>query len=107
MLKSGRYTQIAEPIKRLPMNHGVGHTIIGLVKQHESGVVSTHIQRNPHIMCAPKIPKADPLIGEAAKQDADIAASIRDIAKDQLAWEKERAIKQDPLVENIVSFIAE
>jgi hypothetical protein len=53
--------------------------------------------------CSPKIPKADPAIGEAAKQNADIAASMRDIAKDQLAWERERADKQDPLVEKVVN----
>jgi hypothetical protein len=61
--------------------------------------MSTHI--NKHVIWAPKIPRADPLIEEAAKQNADIAASMRDIAGDHLAWEKERAIKQGPLVEKI------
>jgi hypothetical protein len=54
-------------------------------------------------MCSPKIPKPDPAIGEAAKQNSDIAASMRDIAKDQLAWERDRAAVQDPLVQRIVN----
>jgi hypothetical protein len=54
-------------------------------------------------MCSPKVPKPDPQIGEAAKQNADIAASMRDIAKDQLAWERDRAAVQDPLVQRIVN----
>lgn len=59
---------------------------------------------NPNIcFCAPDAPQPDPLIGQAAKQNADIAASMRDIAKDNLAWERERAAKQDPLVEKIVN----
>jgi hypothetical protein len=52
--------------------------------------------------CSPDVPDPDPNIGLAAKQNADIAASMRDIAKDQLAWERERAATQDPLVQKIV-----
>jgi hypothetical protein len=54
-------------------------------------------------MCAPKIPRPDPAIGEAAKQQAQIAQAMSEIAKDQLAWERERAKVQDPLVEKIVN----
>jgi hypothetical protein len=53
-------------------------------------------------MCAPKPPKPDPLIGQAAKQNADIAQQQLDAAKEQLAWEKDRAKVQDPLVQKIV-----
>ena len=42
-------------------------------------------------MCAPKVPRPDPAIGEAAKQQAQIAQAMSEIAKDQLAWERERA----------------
>jgi hypothetical protein len=54
-------------------------------------------------MCAPKIPRPDPAIGEAAKQQAQIAQAMSEIARDQLAWERERAKVQDPLVEKIVN----
>lgn len=54
-------------------------------------------------MCAPKIPKPDPAIGEAAKANADIAKQQTALAKEQLAWEKDRATRQDPLVEKIVN----
>jgi hypothetical protein len=54
-------------------------------------------------MCAPKIPRPDPAIGEAAKQQAQIAQAMSEIAKDQLAWERERARVQDPLVDKIVN----
>jgi hypothetical protein len=53
-------------------------------------------------MCAPKIPKPDPLIGQAAKSNSDIAADQLALGKEQLAWERERAEKQDPLVQKIV-----
>lgn len=52
--------------------------------------------------CAPKIPKPDPAIGAAAKQNADIAQQQLEVAKSQLAWEKDRAKVQDPLVQKIV-----
>ena len=42
-------------------------------------------------MCSPKPPKPDPLIGQAAKQNADIAQQQLDVAREQLAWEKDRA----------------
>lgn len=54
-------------------------------------------------MCSPKIPKPDPAIGQAAKQNADIAQQSLDIAKAQLAWEKDRAKVEDPLVQGIVN----
>ena len=53
-------------------------------------------------MCSPKAPKADPAIGQAAKQNADIAQQQLDVAKNQLEWEKNRATVQDPLVQKIV-----
>lgn len=53
--------------------------------------------------CSPKIPKPDPLIGQAAKQNADISQQQLDQAKAQLAWERDRAKVQDPLVEKIVN----
>lgn len=53
-------------------------------------------------MCAPKPPKPDPAIGQAAMQNADIAQQQLDVAKQQLAWEKDRATVQDPLVQKIV-----
>src|SRR5687768_18027231 len=54
-------------------------------------------------MCKPKIPKPDPLIGQAAKQNADIAQQQLDVAKQQLAWERERAAVEDPLVRGVVN----
>ena len=39
-------------------------------------------------MCSPKPPKPDPLIGQAAKQNADIAQQQLDVAREQLAWER-------------------
>lgn len=53
-------------------------------------------------MCSPKPPKPDPLIGQAAKQNADIAQQQLDAAREQLAWEKDRAKTQDPLIQKIV-----
>lgn len=53
-------------------------------------------------MCSPKPPKPDPLIGQAAKQNADIAQQQLDAAREQLAWEKDRARTQDPLIQKIV-----
>jgi len=54
-------------------------------------------------MCSSKPPKPDPLIGQAAMANADIAKSQLEIAKNQLAWEKERAAVEDPLVQKIVN----
>jgi hypothetical protein len=54
-------------------------------------------------MCSSKPPKPDPLIGQAAKQQADIAQQQLDVAKAQLEWEKERARVQDPLIQKIVN----
>jgi len=53
-------------------------------------------------MCSAKPPKPDPLIGQAAKQNADIAQQQLEAAQQQLAWEKERAAVQDPLIRQIV-----
>lgn len=54
-------------------------------------------------MCSSKPPKPDPLIGAAAMANTDIAKQQLSIAKEQLAWEKNRAEVQDPLVEKIVN----
>lgn len=54
-------------------------------------------------MCAPDIPAPDPAIGEAAKSNADVATRQIQLAEDQLAWNKERAARQDPLIEKIVN----
>jgi hypothetical protein len=53
-------------------------------------------------MCSSKPPKPDPLIGQAAKQQADIAQQQLGVAKAQLEWEKERARVQDPLIQKII-----
>lgn len=53
-------------------------------------------------MCAPKPPKPDPQIGAAALANSDIAREQLDVAKQQLAWEKERASVEDPMVQKIV-----
>lgn len=54
-------------------------------------------------MCTPKAPKPDPAIGEAAKSNVEIAKQQLALGKDQLAWERERATRQDPLLEKIVN----
>jgi len=54
-------------------------------------------------MCAPKAPKPDPLIGQAAMSNAELAKEQTAVAREQLAWEKERANRQDPLFEKIVN----
>lgn len=54
-------------------------------------------------MCAPKAPKPDPKIGEAAMSNAELAKEQSAVAREQLAWERERAARQDPLVEKIVN----
>lgn len=53
-------------------------------------------------MCAPKAPKPDPAIGEAAKSNAEIAKRQLTLGESQLEWEKARATRQDPLAEKIV-----
>ena len=59
---------------------------------------------NPNIcQCAPKAPKPDPLIGQAAMSNAELAKEQAAVAREQLAWEKERANRQDPLIEKIVN----
>ncbi|HEU4854958.1 MAG TPA: hypothetical protein VFS89_06675 [Nitrosospira sp.] len=54
-------------------------------------------------MCSSKPPKPDPAIGQAAVANSDIAREQLEVAKQQLAWEKERATVQDPLVQKIVN----
>lgn len=54
-------------------------------------------------MCAPDIPEPDPAIGEAAKSNSDVAKRQIELAENQLAWAKERAAKQDPLIEKIIN----
>lgn len=53
-------------------------------------------------MCSSKPPRPDPLIGQAARQQADIAQQQLDVAKQQLEWEKDRAKVQDPLIQKII-----
>lgn len=53
-------------------------------------------------MCS-KAPKPDPQIGAAALSNAELAKEQSAVAREQLAWEKTRADRQDPLVENIVN----
>lgn len=53
-------------------------------------------------MCSAKPPKPDPLIGQAAMSNAELAREMAGVARDQLAWEKNRAAKQDPLMEKII-----
>lgn len=52
-------------------------------------------------MCS-KAPKPDPLIGQAAMSNAALAKEQAAVAREQLAWEKDRAEKQDPLIQKIV-----
>ena len=54
-------------------------------------------------MCAPTPPKPDPLIGQAAMSNAELAKEQAAVAREQLAWEKERADRQDPLIEKVVN----
>lgn len=54
-------------------------------------------------MCAPKAPKPDPQIGAAALSNAELAKEQTALGREQLAWERERANRQDPLVEKIVN----
>src|SRR6185437_10616349 len=54
-------------------------------------------------MCSSKPPKPDPLIGQAAMSNAELAKEMAGVARDQLAWEKDRAARQDPLLEKIVN----
>lgn len=59
---------------------------------------------NPNIcQCSPKAPKPDPAIGQAALSNAELAKEQSAVAREQLAWEKTRADRQDPLVEKIVN----
>lgn len=53
-------------------------------------------------MCSSKPPRPDPLIGQAARQQADIAQQQLDVARQQLEWEKDRAKAQDPLIQKII-----
>lgn len=53
-------------------------------------------------MCSSKPPKPDPAIGEAAKSNAELGRQQFELAKEQLSWEKERAAKQDPLIQKVV-----
>ncbi|SET69693.1 hypothetical protein SAMN05216412_11323 [Nitrosospira multiformis] len=58
---------------------------------------------NPNIcFCAPDIPDPDPQVGAAMKANADISKEMAQVARDTLAWNKERAAKQDPLIEKVV-----
>lgn len=54
-------------------------------------------------MCAPEVPKPDPLIGQAAMSNAELAKEQAAVAREQLAWQKERAAQQDPLIQKIVN----
>lgn len=52
-------------------------------------------------MCS-KAPKPDPMIGQAAMSNAELAKEMAGVAREQLAWEKDRAERQDPLIQKIV-----
>ncbi len=54
-------------------------------------------------MCSSKPPKPDPLIGQAAMSNANLGREIAQVGREQLAWEKDRAAKQDPLLEKVVN----
>lgn len=54
-------------------------------------------------MCAPDIPDPDPLIGQSAAANADVAKRQIELGEAQLAWTKERAARQDPLIEKVVN----
>lgn len=54
-------------------------------------------------MCKSKAPRPDPAIGQAALSNAELAREQTAVAREQLAWEKQRADRQDPLVEKIVN----
>ncbi|SOD42348.1 hypothetical protein [Nitrosovibrio sp. Nv4] len=59
---------------------------------------------NPNICyCAPDVPEPDPAIGQAAKSNVELGKEQAAVAREQLAWEKDRAAKQDPLIEKIVN----
>ena len=53
-------------------------------------------------MCSSKPPKPDPMIGQAAMANADLAREMAGVAREQLAWEKNRAAVQDPLLQKVV-----
>ena len=53
-------------------------------------------------MCSAKPPKPDPLIGQAAMSNAELAKEGAAVAREQLQWEKDRAAKQDPLIQKVV-----
>src|SRR5687768_13385190 len=58
---------------------------------------------NPNIcFCAPDIPDPDPQVGASMKANAEISKEMAQVARDQLAWNKERAAKQDPLIAKVV-----
>lgn len=52
-------------------------------------------------MCGKKAPKPDPLIGQAARDNAALAKEMAGVAREELAWNRTRAEKQDPLLEKI------
>lgn len=54
-------------------------------------------------MCSKKPPKPDPKIGEAAQSNAELGKQQFELAKEQLAWEKDRAAQQDPLIQKIIN----
>lgn len=59
---------------------------------------------NPNVCyCSPDPPDPDPLIGQAAMSNAELSKEMAGVARDQLAWEKERAAKQDPMIAQIVN----
>lgn len=58
---------------------------------------------NPNIcFCAPDIPDPDPQVGASMMANADISKEMAQVARDTLAWNKERAAKQDPLIDKVV-----
>lgn len=51
--------------------------------------------------CSDDPPAPDPLIGQAARDNAALSKEMAGVARDQLAWNKARAEKQDPLLQKI------
>lgn len=52
-------------------------------------------------MCSSDPPAPDPMIGQAAMANADLSKEMAGVARDQLAWNKARAEKQDPLIQKL------
>jgi hypothetical protein len=57
---------------------------------------------NPNIcFCSSDPPPPDPMIGQAAMANADLGKEQAAVAREQLAWQRDRAAQQDPLIAKI------